>query len=234
MAFRTPDWLLLDGQRRMLLDHPLDAYLRKLPSQPDFRITDVDNTHGYVATWEVRPDDTLWLTDLVTRPADDGPDPGLKLVFPDASGPIPANWVSQRLRCVTGDRRYSPHRDWVFSRESHLRVLCGRIVLKEEIVGTTDERLSASFTSHLESIFGSEEAAFIRAAHANPKDSAPRLVYADWLDERGDPRGALIRLEERLRELDPASKAAHRAAHRPETHAGERSQLWEQLMGYRE
>jgi len=32
----------------------------------------------------------------------------------------------------------------------------------------------------------SDEDAFLRAIQANPQDDAPRLVYADWLDERGD------------------------------------------------
>ena len=32
----------------------------------------------------------------------------------------------------------------------------------------------------------SDEDAFLRAILSNPKDDAPRLVYADWLDERGD------------------------------------------------
>jgi uncharacterized protein (TIGR02996 family) len=36
--------------------------------------------------------------------------------------------------------------------------------------------------------------AFIHAIHAAPHDAAPRLVYADWLDENGDPhRADLIR-----------------------------------------
>jgi|SRR5262245_50726580 len=34
----------------------------------------------------------------------------------------------------------------------------------------------------------SEEAAFLRAILVNPLDEAPRLVYADWLDERADPK----------------------------------------------
>src|SRR5271165_2283694 len=29
---------------------------------------------------------------------------------------------------------------------------------------------------------------------ANPEDTALRLVFADWLEERGDPRGELVRL----------------------------------------
>jgi uncharacterized protein (TIGR02996 family) len=41
----------------------------------------------------------------------------------------------------------------------------------------------------------SDDEAFIRAIVAAPVDDAPRLVYADWLDERGDTRGAYLRAE---------------------------------------
>jgi uncharacterized protein (TIGR02996 family) len=37
--------------------------------------------------------------------------------------------------------------------------------------------------------------AFLREVIACPHDAACRLVYADWLDERGDPRGAYLRAE---------------------------------------
>jgi uncharacterized protein (TIGR02996 family) len=40
-----------------------------------------------------------------------------------------------------------------------------------------------------------DEDAFLRAIAAAPADDAPRLVYADWLDERGDPRGIYLRAE---------------------------------------
>lgn len=42
--------------------------------------------------------------------------------------------------------------------------------------------------------FGPDELAFLKAIHANPADDLPRLVYADWLDERGDPLAEMIRL----------------------------------------
>jgi uncharacterized protein (TIGR02996 family) len=45
-----------------------------------------------------------------------------------------------------------------------------------------------------------EGAALLAAIVANPDDSATRLVYADWLLERGDPRGELIRLHQEGRE----------------------------------
>ncbi|HEU0034605.1 MAG TPA: TIGR02996 domain-containing protein [Kofleriaceae bacterium] len=37
--------------------------------------------------------------------------------------------------------------------------------------------------------------ALLAAIRANPADDKPRLVYADWLQERGDPRGELIALQ---------------------------------------
>jgi uncharacterized protein (TIGR02996 family) len=50
------------------------------------------------------------------------------------------------------------------------------------------------------------------AIHAAPDDDAARLVYADWLQERGDPRGEFIQLQfARLRET-PSPKALKREA----------------------
>ena len=46
--------------------------------------------------------------------------------------------------------------------------------------------------------------AFLAAILAEPDDDAPRLIYADWLEERGDPRGAFIRVQCALERLDPA------------------------------
>ena len=40
-----------------------------------------------------------------------------------------------------------------------------------------------------------DEAALLRAVVAAPGDHLARLVYADWLDDRGDPRGAYLRAE---------------------------------------
>lgn len=40
-----------------------------------------------------------------------------------------------------------------------------------------------------------DDDAFIRKIVDSPGDDLPRLVYADWLDERDDPRGAYLRAE---------------------------------------
>jgi uncharacterized protein (TIGR02996 family) len=40
-----------------------------------------------------------------------------------------------------------------------------------------------------------EEDAFLRTIAASPRDEVLRLVYADWLEDRGDPRAAYVRGE---------------------------------------
>src|SRR5690348_14697300 len=50
------------------------------------------------------------------------------------------------------------------------------------------------------------EQAFLRDVVEHPGDETPRLIYADWLSERGDPRGEFIHLQcelARLAEDDP-------------------------------
>ncbi|MFT3712350.1 MAG: TIGR02996 domain-containing protein [Archangium sp.] len=43
-----------------------------------------------------------------------------------------------------------------------------------------------------------EEDGLLKAITAAPDDDGPRLVYADWLEERGDARGEFIRLQVQL------------------------------------
>lgn len=40
-----------------------------------------------------------------------------------------------------------------------------------------------------------DDEAFLRAILEEPDEDPPRLVYADWLEERGNPRAAFIRLQ---------------------------------------
>src|SRR5688572_11118603 len=47
--------------------------------------------------------------------------------------------------------------------------------------------------------------ALLRAIVANPADDLPRLVYADWLDEHGDPaRAEFVRVQCGLARTDEA------------------------------
>jgi uncharacterized protein (TIGR02996 family) len=51
-----------------------------------------------------------------------------------------------------------------------------------------------------------EDEAFLAAILARPADDTLRLVYADWLDERGDPRADFVRLECWLHEFPRAGE----------------------------
>jgi uncharacterized protein (TIGR02996 family) len=49
----------------------------------------------------------------------------------------------------------------------------------------------------------STEAGFLQAIQAAPNDIETRLVYADWLEDRGDPRAEFLRLHADLKPLPP-------------------------------
>jgi uncharacterized protein (TIGR02996 family) len=47
----------------------------------------------------------------------------------------------------------------------------------------------------MKAAMNADRAAFVEEIAAHPDDDAPRLVYADWLEERGDPQGQFIRVQ---------------------------------------
>jgi uncharacterized protein (TIGR02996 family) len=55
-----------------------------------------------------------------------------------------------------------------------------------------------------------DEDAFLSAIRDRPDDETVRLVYADWLEERNDPRHRLIRLETELRCMPVYAEEYHR------------------------
>lgn len=73
-------------------------------------------------------------------------------------------------------------------------------------------------------------AELVAAVLASPDDDAPRLVYADWLQERGDPRGELIAIQVELAVMrrDPSGDWA-RPAHAQARIARENALLREHL-----
>src|SRR5919204_1426609 len=57
---------------------------------------------------------------------------------------------------------------------------------------------------------------FLKEVRENPEDDTPRLVLADWLQDRGDPRGEFVHLRvvgARLAEDDPHRASLGRREH---------------------
>jgi len=70
-----------------------------------------------------------------------------------------------------------------------------------------------AFASTGSSSAGTDEATpLIEQIAAHPDDDGPRIVLADWLTSRGDPRGELITLQLARREAKPSAAAKRREA----------------------
>jgi uncharacterized protein (TIGR02996 family) len=65
-----------------------------------------------------------------------------------------------------------------------------------------------------------EEDVFLLDILARPDDDAPRLIYADWLLDQGDPRGELVRLDWELRGSRDAGAVAEYHRRRDEACRG--------------
>lgn len=83
--------------------------------------------------------------------------------------------------------------------EEEILVAALRTTAAGAVVAAPLERVSAS------------EQDLLAAIHAAPEDDAPRLVYADWLVEREDPRGELINLQIALARGEGTPRAERRA-----------------------
>jgi uncharacterized protein (TIGR02996 family) len=76
------------------------------------------------------------------------------------------------------------------------------------------------------------EQALLEAIGASPRDAALRLVYADWLEERGDGRGELVRVEEEMRALPAYSDRFWQLKARRNELRAAAAPGWLEAMGY--
>jgi uncharacterized protein (TIGR02996 family) len=75
--------------------------------------------------------------------------------------------------------------------------------------------------------------AFLRAVADDPTDETTRLVYADWLDERDDPRGEYIRLQVEIERTAPHTDRYVALRTRLKALRGHIDSIWVEAMGYR-
>lgn len=70
------------------------------------------------------------------------------------------------------------------------------------LVHTGPVEMLHTIVDHLEPLLGDfcphGESLFLQTIHDNPIDELSYLIYADWLEERQDPRGTFLRLYSRL------------------------------------
>jgi uncharacterized protein (TIGR02996 family) len=61
-----------------------------------------------------------------------------------------------------------------------------------------------------------EDLSWLETTAANPEDVALRLVFADWLEDRDDPRGSFIRVQTELAALPAGAAGREQLARRAE------------------
>jgi uncharacterized protein (TIGR02996 family) len=173
--------------------------------RPPFRMLSTANYRGYVGKWEIR-DDLLHMTALngcVTTGTPEEPIVGpltLHDLFPYAPPDgVFADWCTDWLRVRWGEMTRYVHAGFAseYDRELFLAVYEGYLIAVHDVVNVEPRTTTRELTPRLEEVFP-DEAPFIRALHADWSDHLPRRVYADWLDERNDPRGELLRVDVEL------------------------------------
>lgn len=75
-----------------------------------------------------------------------------------------------------------------------------------------------------------EEIAFIREIAANPASDEARLVYADWLEEHGDPRAEFLRANLHLAEMSPKASEYKDALERLRKLASDCDHKWAAIV----
>ncbi|MCZ2343935.1 MAG: TIGR02996 domain-containing protein [Bacteroidales bacterium] len=220
MTAQMAERLIYAGERHALFSNPLESLFTDQFPRPEFIWESSANWRGYVGTWEIR-EDRLYLSALDGRAR--LPDRGegafsLRDLFPHHPvGGVLAEWCEETLRIPMGKQIHYIHMGYgsQYERDCYLAIRKGRVVLKEIVNNTMPDRTDSSvtydifssrfvvpnqvecqLTPHLEEVYPTEEAAFLRAVFAVPNDPMPQLVYADWLEEHGDPRAEWIRLEQ--------------------------------------
>src|SRR5271156_305824 len=74
------------------------------------------------------------------------------------------------------------------------RMLARRFMVGENGRGGCDVPAGFGPLPHQGRWHMNDEPAFLQAMQQNPTDTTLRLIFADWLEEQGDPRAELLRL----------------------------------------
>ena len=82
--------------------------------------------------------------------------------------------------------------------------------------------------------YSSEELAMFAAIADDPLSNAPRLGYADWLDERGDPLGEFIRVQCGIqdRDIHPGQNLFYQLSQREHHLISAFQKEWEQRLSH--
>lgn len=199
MTAQFPDVIIYRNEQFGLCSNPLEAYFAQEKRKSPFVSTSTANWRGYIATWEIE-NDSLWLIHLQGSVASSDSEnrtapAGLEAVFPGQTGKTEATWFTGDLRVTIGEQLRYVHMGYgsVYESDLMLTIWRGRLVMEELFDNRKNVKVQSTIHEQNIPFLAVEEWSFLRAIRANPNESSHRLVYADWLEERGDSRGEDLR-----------------------------------------
>jgi len=237
MTAQIGDRLIFQGETVVLFSNPLESYFDDAHPRPKFPRASTACWRGYVATWQIGvenlflqaidSEERMWRSE--ERPRENAL---WDLVFPDSPSPVLADWYTGELRIPRGERLEYVHMGYAsrYERELYLSLEEGEIFLSE-LRDQDGKILDNTLFRRPPSIRNDDDWAFILAAREQPDDATRRLVYADWLQERGDLRADVIRTMNEHQQ-DPKNESARKVATTAIEAVQPKQWSWLQLMGY--
>ncbi len=232
MTVQPADFLSYRGATVTISDTPFHD------NQPSEFIASVDlgqltSLRGYIATWSIDEQNFFRLDSII--PSEGSPPISLQDVFPNDPNPIISKYCGELVFVNQEQRRFEPmgyNSRAVY--ETHLVIQNGKLVLREVYDQRNWQRVETEVTTYLEAFFHSDEAGFLRRMNENIIDQAPKLIYADWLEERH-----LETIAERVREYAKLweNSGLNQSRKIPNEHREyptlELNYLWLRLLGFR-
>jgi len=204
----------LDRKRPSIKGKDLDVRLHNW-----LAIDQDDTLTGWLlSTWPLQDTSSRHYTPRLARVAKWAPDPriaeAMMMMIVDNSFGLHAEFwdpvFAQLVAC--GDRTFVPRLETELDRLGYEKFFHSRITKAiAALKKVKSSPLSADQAAIVAQMQPADDSALLAAVYQNPDDDAPRLVYADYLQQKGDPRGEYIALacaknldvtgRKRLREL---------------------------------
>ena len=186
---QVPENIVFEGKKELMASTPLeDLFTEERPKPKDWYATSSANWRGYIGSWEIR-DGQLFLVKVERaflrgrrgeEPVEIKEDHLLSVLFPEAPGPVFAEWFSGVLRIPRGEELMYVHMGFgsVFEEDVFINVVKGRVIGIQKVTNrlediTSDVDLQARELGRLTDTGG------VRTRTA---DHAAKEEAGEWMD----------------------------------------------------
>lgn len=145
MCQQFPDYIIIDGEKKMLFTNPLDDFWNSANPKPRLTVPSTGELRGYIATWEILSG-SLYLIDIKYT-ASDGRI-GLRGIFPDADDKVKAIWYTGKLRIPQGKllKRIRFGYSSIYESDIILEVQAGKIMNSSVVIPSTEYIANSGIT----------------------------------------------------------------------------------------